>query len=256
MALITALRILTLLLLLAIWSRAQETGNRLKTRAELSNYQETSRYADVLAFFGQLEKESPLLHLQTFGRSHEGRDLPLVIISEPPLTTPREARDSGKIIVFVLANIHAGEVEGKEACQEIAKRLTGGDLRPLLAKVIVLMAPIYNADGNERISLTNRTEQNGPIGGVGVRENSQGLDLNRDFMKVEAPETKALLHLFNQWDPHLTVDLHTTDGSYHGYHLTYSPPLNPSGDGPLLEFHRKKMMPALTKSVYDSLRAS
>jgi hypothetical protein len=235
--------------LLAIWSRAQETGHGLKTRAELSNYQETSRYADVLAFLGRLEKESPLVHLQTFGRSHEGRDLPLVIISEPPLTTPREARDSGKTIVFVLANIHAGEVEGKEACQEIAKRLTGGDLRQLLRKVIVLMAPIYNADGNERISLTNRTEQNGPIGGVGVRENSQGLDLNRDFMKVEAPETKALLQLFNEWDPHLTVDLHTTDGSYHGYHLTYSPPLNPSGDGPLLEYHRKKMLPALTKAL-------
>jgi hypothetical protein len=238
-----------LVLLLAISSHAQETGNGLKTRAELSNYQETSRYADVLAFFRQLEKESPLLHLQTFGRTHEGRDLPLVIISEPRLTTPREARDSGKTIVFVLANIHAGEVEGKEACQEIAKRLTSGDLRHLLGKVIVLIAPIYNADGNERISLTNRTEQNGPIGGVGVRENSQGLDLNRDFMKVEASETKGLLRLFNEWDPHLTVDLHTTDGSYHGYHLTYSPPLNPSGDGPLLEFHRKKMMPALTKAL-------
>jgi hypothetical protein len=237
-----------LVLLLAISSRAQGTGNDLKTRAELSNYQETSRYADVLAFFGQLEKESPLLHLQTFGRTGEGRDLPLAIISEPPVT-PREARDSGKTIVFVLANIHAGEVEGKEACQEIAKRLTGGDLRPLLGKVIVLMAPIYNADGNERISLTNRTEQNGPIGGVGTRENSQGLDLNRDFMKVEASETKALIQLFNEWDPHLTVDLHTTDGSYHGYHLTYSPPLNPSTDGPLLEYHRKKMLPALTKAL-------
>jgi hypothetical protein len=249
LAFITALRILSLVLLLAIWSRAQETGTSLKTRAELSNYQETSRYADVLAFFGRLEKESPLLHLQTFGRTHEGRDLPLVIISEPPLTTPREARDSGKTLVFVLANIHAGEVEGKEACQDIAKRLTTGDLRQLLKKVVVLMAPIYNADGNERISLTNRTEQNGPIGGVGTRENSQGLDLNRDFMKVEAPETKALLQLFNEWAPHLTVDLHTTDGSYHGYHLTYSPPLNPSGDGPLLEYHRKKMMPALTKAL-------
>lgn len=249
MAFITALRILSLVLLLAIASRAQEPGHSLKTRAELSNYQETSRYADVLAFFGRLEKESPLLHLQTFGRTHEGRDLPLVIISEPPLTTPQEARDSGKTLVFVLANIHSGEVEGKEACQELAKRLTGGDLRPLLKKVIVLMVPIYNADGNERISLTNRTEQNGPIGGVGTRENSQGLDLNRDFMKVEAPETKALLQLFNEWDPHLTVDLHTTDGSYHGYHLTYSPPLNPSADGPLLEYHRKKMLPALTKAL-------
>ena len=202
--------------MLAISSRAQETGNELKTRAELSDYQETSRYADVLAFFGQLEKQSPLLHLQTFGRTHQGRDLPLVIISEPPLTTPREARDSGKTIVFVLANIHAGEVEGKEACQELANRLTGGDLRPLLGKVIVLMAPIYNADGNERIGLTNRIEQNGPIGGVGARENSQGLDLNRDFMKVEALETKGLLRLFNEWGP-------APDGgpSHHGRFLPW-----------------------------------
>ena len=86
-----------MVLLLAIGSHAQETGNRLETRAERSNYQETSRYADVLAFFGRLEKESPLVHSQTFGRSHEGRDLPLVIISEPPLTTPRENRKSTRL---------------------------------------------------------------------------------------------------------------------------------------------------------------
>src|SRR5438128_836565 len=103
--------VLSLLLGLPVCSPAQDTGSGLKTRAELSNYQETSRYADVLAFFGQLRKTSPLIHLQTFGRSHEGRDLPLAIISDPPLTTPREAEDSGKTIVFVLANIHAGEVE-------------------------------------------------------------------------------------------------------------------------------------------------
>ena len=241
--------LLSLFLIVTVCSPAQDAGDGLKTRAELSNYQETSRYADVLAFFTQLQKQSLLVHLQTFGRSYGGRDLPLVIISDPPLTTPREARDSGKTIVFLLANIHAGEVEGKEACQEIARRLTSGDLRKVLTKVIVLMAPIYNADGNERISLTNRTEQNGPIGGVGVRENSQGLDLNRDFMKIEAPETRGLLQLFNEWDPHLTVDLHTTDGSYHGYHLTYSIPLNPSADEPLLDYHRNRMMPALTSAM-------
>jgi hypothetical protein len=223
----------------------------LKTRAELSDYRETSRYADVLAFFERLQKGSPLVRMQTFGRTQEGRDLPLVILSEPPVATAREAKDSGKAIVFILANIHAGEVEGKEASQEIARRLAGGDLRKLLSKLIVLIAPIYNADGNERISMTNRTPQNGPIGGVGVRENAQGLDLNRDFIKIEAPETKALVRLFNEWDPHLTVDLHTTDGSFHAYHLTYSVPLNPSSDEPLLEYHRQKMMPALTKAMLN-----
>ena len=249
-------------------AQAQVTGNPLKTRAELSDYQETSRYAEVMAFCEHLQQSSPLARLQTFGRSNEGRDLPLLILSEPAVSSPAEARASGKTIVLVLANIHAGEVEGKEACLAIARQLVqevgparraghpnseqpsvAGELRPLLSKLVVLVAPIYNADGNERISLKNRTEQNGPVGGVGVRENAQGLDLNRDFVKAEAPETRALLRLFTEWDPHLIVDLHTTDGSFHGYHLTYAPPLNPSVDQALFDYHREKLLPALTKAM-------
>jgi len=228
---------------------APAAGDALKTRAELSNYEETSRYADVLDFLGQLDKSSPLVNVHTFGRSYEGSNLPLAVIAEPPVASLEEARRSGKVTVLVFGNIHAGEVDGKEASLEIARRLAGGDLRHLLKKVIVLIAPIYNADSNDRISVTNRTDQNGPIRGVGARANAQGLDLNRDFMKIEAPETMALIRLINEWDPLLTVDLHTTDGSFHGYHLTYSTPLNPSGDETLLDYHREKMMPALTKAM-------
>jgi len=76
-----------------------------------------------------------------------------------------------------------------------------------------------------------------------------GLDLNRDFIKLEAPESSALVRLLNVWDPHLTVDLHTTDGSYHGYHLTYSIPLNPSLNQKLLDYHRATLMPALTRAM-------
>ncbi len=38
-----------------------------------------------------------------------------MIFADPPIAQPREARASGKAVVFVMANIHAGEVEGKEA---------------------------------------------------------------------------------------------------------------------------------------------
>ena len=184
-----------------------------------------------------------------FGRTQEGRALPLVILSDPPVSQPREARAAGKPVIFIMANIHAGEVEGKEAVQHLARRLLTGDLRPLLDKLIILIAPDYNADGNEQISATHRTAQNGPIGGVGIRENAEGLDLNRDYIKMEAPETRALIGLFNTWDPHLTVDLHTTDGSYHGYHLTYSIPLNPTSDTNILSYSRDTMMPALTQAM-------
>jgi len=235
------------LLFINLMSQAQ--NDLLKSRAEQTNYEETSRYADVLRFFDELQKQSPLVRVESFGSSVEGRALPLVVLSDPPISDPRDARASGKPIVFVFANIHAGEVEGKEAMQHMARRIVLGDLRSLLDKLIILIAPIYNADGNEKINVMNRTAQNGPLGGVGVRENAKGLDLNRDYIKLESLEAQSLVRLFNRWDPQLTVDLHTTNGSYHGYHLTYSIPLNPTIDPRIIAYHREKMMPVIAKAM-------
>ena len=226
-----------------------QTPNDLKSRAEATNFEETSRYDDVIQFMTELQKRSPLVRVETFGTSQDGRKLPLMILSEPPVSTPAEARMSGKPIIFIMANIHAGEVEGKEAVLHLARRILFGDLKPLLSKLTILLAPIYNADGNEKISLDNRTAQNGPIGGVGVRENSKNFDLNRDYIKLESPEAQSLVNLFNRWDPLLTVDLHTTNGSYHAYHLTYSHPLNPNSDARILNFQRDKMMPTIAKAM-------
>ena len=232
----------------------QSSDDKLKSRAELTNYEETTRYDEVLNFIAELQKRSSLIRLESFGKSEEGRSLPLMILSDLPISNPRDARDSGKPIVFIMANIHAGEVEGKEAMLHLSRRLLFGDLKPLLSKLIILVAPIYNADGNEKISVNNRTAQNGPIAGVGVRENSKGYDLNRDYMKLDSPEARALVDLLNRWDPHLTVDLHTTNGSYHGYHLTYSQPLNPNTSAAILSYHRDKMLPAITKAMLKNHR--
>jgi hypothetical protein len=222
-----------------------------RTRAEVSDYVETSRYDDVTAFIAGLQRASPLLRVEAFGRSHAGRDLPLLILADPPVSSPREARATGRPVVFIMANIHAGEVEGKESALHLARRVAAGDGRALLERMILLVAPIYNADGNEAVRPENRREQNGPIAGVGARENAQGLDLNRDFIKAESPEARALIRLFNRWDPHLTIDLHTTNGSHHGYHLTYSIPLNPSGDPRIIAYLRERMMPAVARGLAE-----
>jgi hypothetical protein len=223
--------------------------DNLKSRAELTNYEETSRYEDVLRVIAALQKRTPNLRVESFGKTEEGRDLPLLIFADPPIAQPREARASGKAIVFVQANIHAGEVEGKEAMLHLARRVAFGDLQSLLKQLVILIAPIYNADGNEKISVNNRTAQHGPIGGVGTRENAKGFDLNRDYIKLESGEANALVGLFNRWDPHLIVDLHTTNGSYHGYHLTYAPMLNPNADARLIAFERNRMLPAITRTM-------
>jgi hypothetical protein len=224
------------------------TVSSLRTRAESTNFEETGTHAEVERFVAGL-RESPLVHVESFGKTEEGRNLPLIVLSDPRVTTPDAARRSGRPIVFIQANIHAGEVEGKEASLALARRLVAGDLQPLARQLVVLIAPDYNADGNDRISVQNRTAQNGPIGGVGTRENARGLDLNRDFMKLDSAEARALVGLMNRWDPHLTIDLHTTNGSYHGYHLTYSPTLNPNADARLIQFERDTLLPAVRAAV-------
>jgi hypothetical protein len=239
--------ILLLMLLTASTGVAQSTD--LRTRAETSNYEETSTYDDVMRFVKGVAAASDLARYESYGKTEEGREMPLLILSSPPVTTPEAARKLGRPIVFVQGNIHAGEVEGKEAALILARRLTQGDLQPLLQQLVILVAPIYNADGNEKFSVMNRTAQNGPIGGVGTRENSKGLDLNRDHMKLDSAEARAFVAAMNRWDPHVGIDLHTTNGSYHGYHLTYAPTLNPNADARLIALARERILPAVQQAV-------
>ena len=237
-----------LALILALSAHAQEP-NDLRTRAESSDYVETSTHDDVLRVVKGVVASSALARQESFGKTEEGRELPLLILSEPAVDTPEAARRLGRPIVFIQANIHAGEVEGKEAALILARRLTAGDLRSMLKTLVILIAPIYNADGNERFDVMNRTAQNGPVGGVGTRENAKGLDLNRDYMKLDSAEARALVGLMNRWDPHVAIDLHTTNGSYHGYHLTYSPTLNPNADPRLIALARERILPAAQEAV-------
>ena len=227
---------------------SQSTPDALQTRPERTNFEETSRLEDITAFLTALSAKSPLVRVLTFGTTEEGRPMPLVTLSNPPVSRPAD-RPNGRPVVFLLANIHGGEVEGKEAVQVLMRRMTSGDLRPLLDRMVIVIAPIYNIDGNEGIDVMNRTAQYGPVTGVGRRENIKGLDLNRDYMKLESAEARALAAAFTTWDPHLVVDLHTTNGSYHGYHLTQSIPLNLSLSPKILDYHRETMMPAIMKSL-------
>ncbi len=237
---------LAILVIMAIGggtARAQ----RPATRAEHSGYTETSRYADVIAFIDSLRGRKEL-SFGIIGKTTQGRDIPCVIASRPRVSTLAQARALGRPIVYVQGNIHAGEVEGKEALLALLRDLTSSGRPNVLDSLILIAVPIYNADGNEKFAPqeVNRGSQNGPES-VGERANGQGLDLNRDYVKAEAPETRASLAMFNKWDPDVFVDLHTTDGSYHGYALTYAPPLNPAA--PLGVFTRDHILPLVRQRM-------
>src|SRR5262249_30834260 len=115
----------------------------------------------------------------------------------------------------------------------------------LLKELVILIVPILNADGNEKIDKANRTSQNGPPEGVGIRANAAGYDLNRDFVKLETPEVRALAKTITRWDPAVIVDLHTTNGSFHRYTLTYDGPRHPAADPDVIAAVRDKWLPEI-----------
>ncbi|MDX1661792.1 MAG: M14 family metallopeptidase [Gemmatimonadota bacterium] len=246
-------RILASLLVLVAASPA--VAQDLRTRAERTDFVETSRYEDVIAFVDAVVTSSEALHRLEFGYTWEGRALPLVVWDPTaergayatPIAIEKAAGDRLRVLVF--ANIHAGEVAGKEAALVLLRDLAAGLHDRWSEDVVLAVAPIYNADGNERIALDNRPLQHGPIGGMGERANAQGLDLNRDFTKLEAPETRSLVRLIDEGDFHLVVDLHTTNGTIHGYHLTYAPPLHPSTDPAIDRFLRDEWLPGVTRAL-------
>ncbi len=191
------------------------------TYAEQTDYRQTPRYAETVEYARKLDRATDRIVYQTFGESGEGRDLPLLIAADGQDFTPEKARKSGKAIVLIQACIHAGESDGKDAglalLRDIAITKTRADL---LKDVVILFVPIYNVDGHENFNAFNRINQNGPEE-VGFRATSAGLNLNRDYMKADAPETRAFLKLWNLWKPDFFIDCHVTDGADFQYNVTY-----------------------------------
>jgi len=163
---------------------------------------------------------------------------------------PADLENDKRLVVYLQANIHAGEVEGKEASLMLVRNILLDKNLPYLDNLVVLIAPIFNADGNDRISTENRRRQHGPEKGVGVRYNAQHLDLNRDGIKLESLEVQGMVkNVLNRWDPALFVDCHTTNGSYHQEPVSYTWAFNPNGDTTLINYMHDEFMPFLKKNL-------
>jgi len=226
-----------------------------QTRAERSGYRETSSLADVSAFLDALKARGAPIEVRTIGQSAGGRLLVMAIAARPAVLDAAAARRAGKLVVYVQANIHGGEVEGKEAALMLLRDVARNDHSAfsLLNRLVLLVVPVFNVDGNESLGdgLRIRPSQDGPDR-VGQRPNGAGLDLNRDAIKAVAPETRAVLeHVYRAWDPALSFDLHTTNGTRHGFILTYSPPLNPNTDAGVIGYAREVLLPSIRQRLKD-----
>lgn len=213
---------LAILYLLVFANLFSQQNDYWKTYFEKSNYLETQRYDETINYFKKFERHSPYAKMISIGKSSEGRDIYVLIVSKDRAFTPELARKTNKPIVFIQNGIHAGEIDGKDASMILLREiLITKEKANYIDNAVLLVMPIFNVDGHERFSPYNRINQNGPKE-MGWRTNAQNLNLNRDYMKADSPEMKAWLKFFNKWLPHIFVDCHVTDGADYQYEITYS----------------------------------
>ncbi len=227
---------------------SEDVGKSPQTKAESTKFLETSTNEDVLKFVTSLTQKHKNLFKGVLAETDDGHEIVYLIASRPGISTAQEIKKSGRPIVYITANIHAGEVEGKEASLALIRDLLDESRPNVLDSIVLVVVPNYNASGN--ISLApqarNRGEQRGPEL-VGTRSNGRRINLNRDYTKASEAETRGFLKLFNELLPDVYLDLHATNGSYHGYSLTYATGLHPNTD----PYTRDVILPDLKKRVKD-----
>ena len=183
------------------------------TLFEKSKFQKSPSYEDTISYFQKFANKTPYAKLFTIGNSAQGREIKCLVVAGNEEFSPEKAKQSGKAIILIQNGIHSGEIEGKDACMLLLRdMLVTKEKFNLLKNVILLIIPVFNVDGHERVSPFNRPNQNGPLM-MGWRTTAQNLNLNRDYMKADAPEMRAWLKLFSAWLPDFIIDNHTTNGA-------------------------------------------
>lgn len=202
----------------------------LPTFYERSGGTKTPRYEETIDYCKKLADTSSMVYLSWFGTSPQGRPLPYMVVDKDGFIDPQTIKSAGRIILMIEACIHPGESEGKDAGLMLIRDLIAhrtshiahrtSDITHLLDHISILFIPIFNVDGHERFGPYNRINQNGPEE-MGWRVTATNLNLNRDFLKADAPEMQAWLKFFNRWKPDFFIDIHTTDGADYQYVITY-----------------------------------
>ena len=223
----------------------------LATLAERSGFTKTGRYDEVMALCDAFASTYPdAVRCETFGTTPEGRPMKLLVASRSGALSPQQARERGLPVLLVQGGIHAGEIDGKDAGFQLLRQMLDGEAAPgALEKVVLLFVPVFNVDGHERFGRWNRPNQRGPEE-MGWRTTAQNYNLNRDYMKADAPEMQAMLRLVDIWDPIVTMDLHVTDGAKFEHDVAITAePVN-SGDARL-----RKLGRALRDGIIERLAA-
>lgn len=217
------------------------------THFEKSDGLATPTYQESMEFIERLAATSRFAKVSTFGKTPQGRDMKCVVLGK--IQTPREARRRNKAVVMIQNAIHGGEMEGKDAWMLLLREiLITKELEHLLKHLVIVLVPVFNVDGHERRDQHNRPNQIGPME-QGWRTTAQNLDLNRDYIKADAPEMRSLLALYHYWLPDFYIDNHCTDGADFQYRVLYCLETHQHIHPTLAEWAEDSFVPAITQEL-------
>jgi hypothetical protein len=220
------------------------------TPAEASAYKTTPDYAATMQYLHRIADAAPgQVRIEKFGETGEGRELNIVIASKDGVFDPAKLHAQKRPILLVQNSIHAGEMDGKDSCLALLRDMViTKSQAKLLDRAVFIFIPIYNADGHERRGKYNRINQDGPDE-MGWRANGTNLNLNRDYLKAQTPETRAFMAMFHRWLPDFFVDDHVTDGADYQYDVTYTIDDGPNVYGPMARWIDDTVTPEIKKQV-------
>ncbi len=195
-------------------------------------YTTTPSYAEIISTYEGFDKQSEQMQLITCGLTDIGKPLHLFVISKSKVFDPAALRLAGKRVFLINNGIHPGEPDGVDASIELVRTFLKEPAK-VPQDVVICILPVYNVDGCLNRGKYSRANQNGPEE-YGFRGNAQNLDLNRDFIKADAMNTKSFIELFQNWKPDVLIDTHVSNGADYQYVMT------------LISTQRDKLNPTLS----------
>lgn len=221
------------------------------TPAERSAFRTTPTYEETVTFLRRLDAASKHINVVSIGRSAQGREILMAIVSRSGATTPAALAKSGKPRILAQGGIHSGEIDGKDAGLMLLRDIVKGTKASLLDGADFLFVPIFNVDGHERSGPYTRINQRGPEN-AGWRTTAQNLNLNRDYMKGDSPEMQAMLRTIDRWNPDVYVDLHVTDGSDYQYDITWGWNGKHAHSPRISGYIEEVLTPAITRALKEA----
>lgn len=216
----------------------------------------TPTYQEVIDNYKLLDRKHAKAKLITYGPTDSGKPLHLFVISSDKDFSPESLHKKNKRILLINNGIHPGEPDGIDASLQLADDILNNrnDLSELLHNTVICIVPVLNIGGALNRSPYNRTNQNGPAE-HGFRANAKNQDLNRDFIKLDAENTKSFIQILREWNPDIFIDTHTSNGADYQYVMTIIPTQHNKLHPVVGNFLNVKMVPhlysALAKTPYE-----